>query len=265
MIGYFTDRRHSRSRSLSAWASPSSGLLLLSIAHPLRRYPDRGVAGGTWIGGVHPESARIARLASGGALRLCAIGVPTRRLLRHLEGPVLAGAIVVPVRPALDRLVLHHRLRRDRHPDPVRHLVNRPQVAGKKAAKVEPASRSSGPPPRQRSRSRVLVALLFSKQLYVSSLSSYYIFYLIDSSAYRRKARSSISSSSWPPMPSAPISAAARRPLWPQIHHLDLDPWRAAFTLALPYAGLAASAVLTVFIGLISPRRHRRSSCSLRN
>ena len=55
----------------------------------------------------------------------------------------------------------------------------KPQIATKKSAAVErhpdhPDSR------RVKIALAVLVALLFSKQLYVSSLSSYYIFYLID-------------------------------------------------------------------------------------
>src|SRR5258708_22571427 len=54
-----------------------------------------------------------------------------------------------------------------------------PQITSKKMA--PPAAHPDAPSSRRvRSALVVLVALLFSKQLYVSSLSSYYIFYLID-------------------------------------------------------------------------------------
>ncbi len=97
----------------------------------------------------------------------------------------------------------------------------------------------------------VLVALLFSKQLYVSSLSSYYIFYLIDKFSVSTQTAHSLSSSSSPP--TRPALLAGR---WRSVGHKYVL-WFSIlgalpFTLALlPYAGLFGSAVLTVFIGLI--------------
>jgi hypothetical protein len=106
------------------------------------------------------------------------------------------------------------------------------------------------PDPRRIRLRAGLVALLFSKQLYVSSPSSYYIFYLIDRFDVSTQA-SSICSSSRRQCGGCLLRRAARRSLRPQIRHLVLDPGALPFTLALPYAGLAGSAVLTVFIGLI--------------
>jgi len=88
-----------------------------------------------------------------------------------------------------------------------------------------------------------------SKQLYVSSLSSYYIFYLIDKFGVSTQGAQFYSSSSLPAMRPAPI---LRRPLGAASaasNHLVLDPRCAAVHAGAPYAGLFASAVLTVFIG----------------
>ena len=98
----------------------------------------------------------------------------------------------------------------------------------------------------------MLVALLFSKQLYVSSLSSYYIFYLIDRFQVSTQAAQFylfifLASNAAGAFFGGPLGDRYGRKyvLWFSI--LGALP----FTLALPYAGLAGSAVLTVFIGLI--------------
>jgi len=98
----------------------------------------------------------------------------------------------------------------------------------------------------------VLVALLFSKQLYVSSLSSYYIFYLIEKFQVSTQAAQLylfifLASNAAGAFFGGPLGDRYGRKyvLWFSV--LGALP----FTLALPYAGLVGSAVLTVFIGLI--------------
>jgi FSR family fosmidomycin resistance protein-like MFS transporter len=98
----------------------------------------------------------------------------------------------------------------------------------------------------------VLVALLFSKQLYVSSLSSYYIFYLIERFQVSTQTAQLylfifLAANAVGAFFGGPLGDRYGRKyvLWFSI--LGALP----FTLALPYAGLAGSAVLTVFIGLI--------------
>ena len=98
----------------------------------------------------------------------------------------------------------------------------------------------------------VLVALLFSKQLYVSSLSSYYIFYLIEKFGVSTQTAQLylfifLAANAAGAFFGGPLGDRFGRKyvIWFSI--LGALP----FTLALPYAGLFGSAVLTVFIGFI--------------
>src|SRR6202000_1327853 len=127
----------------------------------------------------------------------------------------------------------------------------RPQVAGRKTAPI--AAHPDAPSSRRvKIALAVLVALMFSKQLYVSSLSSYYIFYLIDRFGVSTQAAQMylfvfLAANAIGAFLGGPLGDrfGGKIVLWFSI--LGALP----FTLALPYAGLTASAVLTVFIGLI--------------
>jgi MFS transporter, FSR family, fosmidomycin resistance protein len=98
----------------------------------------------------------------------------------------------------------------------------------------------------------VLVALMFSKQLYLSSLSSYYTFYLIDKFGVSTQAAQLylflfLASSAVGAFFGGPLGDRFGRKyvIWFSI--LGALP----FSLALPHVGLVASAALTVLIGLI--------------
>ena len=98
----------------------------------------------------------------------------------------------------------------------------------------------------------VLVALLFSKQLYVSSLSSYYIFYLIDRFGVSTQSAQIylfifLAANAAGAFFGGPIGDRFGRKLVLWFSVLGALP----FTLALPHVGLYASAVLTIFIGLV--------------
>jgi FSR family fosmidomycin resistance protein-like MFS transporter len=165
-------------------------------------------------------------------------------------GPVLAALIVVPFgQPSIAwfssiaflAIVILWRI----------GVWYKPQIASKKAAVIE--RHPDHPDPRRvKIALAVLVALLFSKQLYVSSLSSYYIFYLIDKFGVSTQAAQLylfifLASNAAGAFFGGPLGDRYGRKyvLWFSV--LGALP----FTLALPYAGLAGSAVLTVFIGLI--------------
>src|SRR6202000_2451007 len=127
----------------------------------------------------------------------------------------------------------------------------KPQIA---ARKFRPAERHPDAPSSRRVKVAlgVLVALLFSKQLYVSSLSSYYIFYLIDRFGVSTQAAQLylfifLAANAVGAFFGGPLGDRFGRKIFIVFSIVGALP----FTLALPYAGLAASAVLTVFIGLI--------------
>lgn len=165
-------------------------------------------------------------------------------------GPVLAALIVVPFGQgsiawfssiAFLAIVILWRIGR----------WYEPQITTKKAASVQahpdaPSSR------RVAVALLVLVALLFSKQLYISSLSSYYIFYLIDRFGVSTQAAQIylfifLAANAVGAFFGGPLGDRFGRKIVIWISILGALP----FTLALPYAGLHASAVLSVIIGLI--------------
>ncbi len=180
-VGIYTDR-HPQPYSLPIGMGFSFlGLLLLSVA------PTYGIilvaAGlvGTGSSVFHPESSRLARLASGGrhgfAQSIFQVGGNAGQAL----GPLLAAAIVVPhgrgsvawfsivAMAAIVVLSMVSTWYRRNHFDGAR-----------KPRKTAPPLRSD------LSRARVVVSLLvlgvlvFSKFFYLESIRSYYIFFLID-------------------------------------------------------------------------------------
>jgi len=250
LVGHFTDKKAQPFSLAIGMGFTFFGLLLLSVAH---LYPIILIAAalvGLGSAVFHPESARIARLASGGRYGFAQSVFQLGGSFGTSMGPVLAALIVVPFgQPSIAwfssiaflAIVILWRI----------GVWYKPQIATKKSAVVErhpdlPDSR------RVKIALAVLVALLFSKQLYVSSLSSYYIFYLIDKFQVSTQAAQLylfifLAANAAGAFFGGPLGDRYGRKyvLWFSI--LGALP----FTLALPYAGLAASAVLTVFIGLI--------------
>ena len=250
LVGHFTDKKAQPFSLAIGMGFTFFGLLLLSVAH---LYPIILIAAalvGLGSAVFHPESARIARLASGGRYGFAQSVFQLGGSFGTSMGPVLAALIVVPFgQPSIAwfssiaflAIVILWRI----------GVWYKPQIVTKKSAVVErhpdlPDSR------RVKIALAVLVALLFSKQLYVSSLSSYYIFYLIDKFQVSTQAAQLylfifLAANAAGAFFGGPLGDRFGRKyiIWFSI--LGALP----FTLALPYAGLAASAVLTVFIGLI--------------
>jgi FSR family fosmidomycin resistance protein-like MFS transporter len=250
VIGHMTDKKAQPFSLALGMGFTFCGLLLLSVA---QRYPIILIAAalvGLGSAVFHPESARIARLASGGRYGFAQSVFQLGGSFGTSMGPVLAALIVVPFgQPSIAwfssiaflAVVILWRI----------GVWYQPQIASKKfpAPKAHPDAPGSS---RVRIALVVLVALLFSKQLYVSSLSSYYIFYLIDKFHVSTQAAQFylfifLAANAVGAFFGGPLGDRFGRKyvIWFSI--LGALP----FTLALPYAGLFASAVLTVFIGLI--------------
>ena len=250
VIGHFTDRKAQPFSLAIGMGFTFFGLLLLSVAQQYAIVLVAAALVGLGSAVFHPESARIARLASGGRYGFAQSVFQVGGSFGTSMGPLLAALIVVPFgQPSIAwfssiaflAIVILWR---------IGHWY-KPQITAKKMAPLElhpdaPSSR------RVKIALVVLVALLFSKQLYVASLSSYYIFYLIDKFAVSTQAAQFylfifLASNAAGAFFGGPLGDRFGRKyvIWFSI--LGALP----FTLALPYAGLFASAVLTVFIGFI--------------
>jgi FSR family fosmidomycin resistance protein-like MFS transporter len=250
LVGYFTDRKAQPFSLAIGMGFTFFGLLLLSVA---QQYAVILIAAGlVGLGSAvfHPESARIARLASGGRYGFAQSVFQVGGSFGTSMGPLLAALIVVPFgQPSIAwfssiaflAIVILWRIGQ----------WYKPQITAKRAAPIDahpdaPSSR------RVMTALGVLVALLFSKQLYVASLSSYYIFYLIDKFGVSTQAAQFylfvfLASNAAGAFFGGPLGDRFGRKyvIWFSI--LGALP----FTLALPYAGLFTGALLTVFIGFI--------------
>jgi FSR family fosmidomycin resistance protein-like MFS transporter len=250
VVGHFTDRKAQPFSLAIGMSSTFFGLLLLSAAHQYIVILLAAALVGLGSAVFHPESARIARLASGGRYGFAQSVFQLGGSFGTSMGPVLAALIVVPFgQPSIAwfssiaflAILVLWRIGQ----------WYKPQIAAKSFAAVErhpdaPSSR------RVAIALGVLVALLFSKQLYVASLSSYYIFYLIDRFGVSTQAAQLylflfLAANAAGAFLGGPVGDRFGRKyvIWFSI--LGALP----FTMALPYAGLIASAVLSVFIGLV--------------
>ena len=253
VVGLVTDRRPQPFSLPVAMCCTLGGLLLLAVAHsyPMILLAASLVGVGSSV--FHPEASRVARMASGGrygfAQSLFQVGGSTGSAI----GPLLAAFIVVPhgqssiawfsAAALLAMLLLSQvSLWYARHPSMLERRGRRPLAAPRAAPSR--ATVITG--------IVVLVALLFSKNVYTASLSSYYTFYLI------QKFHVSVPSAQVHLFVFLGAVAAGtfiggpigdrigRKPvIWFSI--LGALP----FALMLPYASLFWTGVLSVAIGLI--------------
>ena len=229
---------------------PLGGLLLLSVAptYPLVLLSVALIGCGSSV--FHPESSRVARMASGGrfglAQSLFQIGGNTGQAI----GPALAAAIVLTFGRshvawfgvfALVAIVVLSQVSRWYRA----HIGER---AGHRQASDKPAF----PKPLIRRTVGILFVLMFSKFFYLASISSYYTFFLIHRFGVTDKTADHLLSVfllavAVGTMVGGPLGdrIGRRRVIWFSI--LGCAP----FTLALPYVGLGWTVGLSVVIGLI--------------
>ncbi len=254
VVGMVTDKRPTPFSLPVAMGCSLFGLLLLSTAHSYHMILIAAAMVGLGSSVFHPESSRVARMASGGrygfAQSLFQLGGSSGSAI----GPLLAAFVVVPRGQAsiawfsaaalLAILLLTNvSLWYSRHP----------AMAARRGRRV-PTAIPASPLPRGKviGALTVILILLFSKNVYTSSLSSYYTFYLI------QKFHLSIQNAQY--MLFAFLGAVAagtfaggpigdrvgRKPvIWFSI--LGAFP----FALMLPYADLMWTGILSVVIGLI--------------
>lgn len=251
MIGLYTDRKPQPFWLPWGMASTLTGLVLLAFA------PSYGVlllaAAFVGLGSAvfHPESSRIARLASGGQHGLAQSLFQVGGNAGTAFGPLLAALVIVPfgqrsvawfTLAALLAIALLLQVSRW-------YALNHVSSAPKAARAAAPA-----PYPRRvvLGAIAVLLVLIFSKYFYIAGLSNFYTFYLIHKFGQPVQTAQLylflfLAASAVGTVAGGPIGdRIGRKPvIWFSI--LGVAP----FALLLPHANLFWTVVLTVLIGLI--------------
>ena len=252
VIGIYTDK-HPKPHSLSiGMGFTLIGILVLAFA------PSYGalLAGAALVGAgsaiFHPESSRLARLASGGRHGLAQSIFQVGGNVGSAMGPLIAAWVIIPrgqkslawfsLAALLAIVVLANvgAWYKRRHLD----RVGRP--------KSRPAAVSPFPPRTVAWAIAILVVLIFSKYFYIASISSYYNFYLMEK--FHVSMQSSqiylfvfLLAMALGTLVGGPIGdrIGRKRVIWVSI--LGVAP----FTMLLPFVDLTWTCILSFVVGLI--------------
>jgi MFS transporter, FSR family, fosmidomycin resistance protein len=250
-VGAYTDRRPKPYSLVVGMGFTLAGLLLLSVAPRFSGLLMGSALVGMGSSVFHPESSRVARIASGGqhglAQSLFQVGGNAGSSL----GPLLAAFIVLPrgqhsiawfsLAALLGMVVLTNVGRWYRA-----HSLNAGHL------KKDVSHHAKLPRKTVIFAIAILIALIFSKYFYLASLSSYYTFYLM--SKFHVSVRHAqillfvfLGAVAAGTIIGGPIGDRFGRKyvIWGSI--LGVLP----FTLLLPHANLFWTGILTVVIGLI--------------
>lgn len=251
LVGLYTDRRPRPYSLPVGMGFTLTGILLLSIADGFNTLLIGAALVGMGSAVFHPESSRVARMASGGqhglAQSVFAVGGNAGVSL----GPLLVAFIVLPRgQSSLAWFSLSTLLG-------IVILTNVSNWYKRKQSALRTNSQPRGEHPALPSRKvfwaiSILIALIFSKYVYLASLTSYYTFYLM--SKFHISVRSAqihlfifLGAVVAGTIIGGPIGDRIGRKLVIWCSILGVLP----FTLVLPYANLFWTAILTVIIGLI--------------
>jgi len=252
-IGFYTDKKPRPFSLPVGMGATLIGLILLAAA---RSFPALLVAAalvGTGSSVFHPESSRVARMASGGQHGLAQSIFQVGGNAGLSLGPLLAAFIVLPKGQnsiawfslaALTGMVLLTGVSSWAH----NHTASWKKFSAKHDIDKPPDLSNA----RIVSSIAILMALLFSKFVYLASLTSYYTFYLI--SKFHLSVQSAqvhlfvfLGAVAAGTLVGGPVGDRIGRKsvIWCSI--LGVLP----FTLLLPYANLFWTEILSVIIGLI--------------
>ncbi|HBR1311123.1 TPA: MFS transporter [Klebsiella quasipneumoniae subsp. quasipneumoniae] len=250
LIGIYTDK-YPQPRSLPVGMGFTLvGLIMLSLA---QTYPELLIAAalvGTGSSVFHPESSRVARMASGGRHGLAQSLFQVGGNLGSALGPLLAAIIIAPygkghvawfVLAALLAMIILMQ-------------VSRWYRVQTKNTGPANSAREISPFPRKTviTGISVLLILIFSKFVYMSSLSSYYTFYLINKfNLPVQKAQLFLFAFLFAAAAGTVIGGplgdrfGRKKVIWCSI--LGASP----FSLFLPYLNLEMTCLFTIIIGLV--------------
>ena len=249
LVGFYTDRHPKPFSLVLGMGCTLTGLLTLSLASSFPMVLIAAAMVGTGSSIFHPESSRVARMASGGQHGLAQSIFQVGGNAGAATGPLLAAWIVLPhgqrsiaffsLLALLAMIVLTgvgywYRLRQ------------------RQPKKMTVAPVQTLPIRRVLITLAVLLALIFSKFFYMASISSYLIFYLMSHYSIGTQEAQyhlfyflfSVAAGS---LLGGPIGdrIGRKQVIWASI--LGVAP----FTLALPYVDLSTSVVLTMIIGFM--------------
>ena len=250
IIGWYTDKHFTPYSLPVGTAFTLFGLMMLAVAPSYGMVLLAVAFVGIGSSVFHPESSRVARMASGGQHGLAQSLFQVGGNLGSSLGPLLAAYVVLPDGQrsigwfsgiALLAIFILSRVSAwSKHRGP---------MAKKSRAHAATAHITSK---RVTMAITVLIALMFSKFVYLASISSYYTFYLID--RFHVSVRSSqihlfvfLGAVAAGTIVGGPVGDRIGRKLVIWCSILGVLP----FTLILPYANLFWTDVLTVIIGMV--------------
>ncbi|MFS2326280.1 MFS transporter [Brucella sp. H1_1004] len=250
IVGIYTDRRPMPYSLPFGMGCTLVGLILLATAHHYTFL----LLGAAFIGFgssvFHPEAARVARLASGGRHGFAQSMFQVGGNFGSSIGPLLAAFIVLPfgqssvswfsIAALIGMALLWY----------VGNWYNQHNIANRSKPKAD----TTLPLPRKTviMAISVLAMLIFTKYVYMASLTSYYTFYTISHFGVTVQGSQLLlflflGAVAAGTIVGGPIGdkIGTRTVIWVSI--LGIVP----FTLALPYANLEITAVLTIIIGFV--------------
>ena len=250
-IGFYTDKRPQPYSLAAGMGATLIGLVLLSMAHNYATILLAAALVGVGSAVFHPEASRVARMASGGRYGFAQSLFQVGGNIGGAIGPLLAALIVLPRgQGAIAWFSLSALL--------AMIVLTRVGMWYAAHPRASSAAARAAPGATGMSRARVvfyvtvLMLLIFSKNVYTASFSSFFTFYLIERfelSVFDAQVQLFIfmAAIAVGTLAGGAISdRIGRRPMiWISI--LGALP----FTLALPYANLYWTAVLTIVIGLL--------------
>jgi len=249
LVGSFTDRHPQKHALVLGMGFSLCGLCLLSQAHTFVWLLVAAALTGMGSAIFHPESSRVARLASGGQHGLAQSIFQVGGNAGSACGPLLAALVVIPLGQAslawfspaaLLAMVVLWKIGNWK----ADHQKNN---AGKRPSTAQPLSKA-----RTTYALVILIGLVFTKYIYTSSFHSYYTFYLIERFSLGTQAAQMLlfvflSGVALGTILGGPIGdrIGRKRVIWFSI--LGAAP----FSLMLPYVGLQGTVVLSFIIGLV--------------
>jgi len=247
LVGLFTDSRPTPYSLPVGMGFTLAGLVLVAEAptFPILLLAVAMIGMGSSV--FHPEASRVARMASGGQHGLAQSFFQVGGNIGSAMGPLLAAFIILPagqrsivwfatVAFAAILILMRVGAWYKNHPSAVR----------------KPKTAASTPTRKVGLTIAILIALIFSKYVYMASLTSYYTFYLIETfhlsvqgaQVYLFIFLGAVAAGTFI---GGPIGDRIGRKyvIWGSI--LGVMP----FSVVLPYANLFWTAVLSVIIGLV--------------